>query len=164
MRGTNGTYGRVFPQSFYTRGYIRKTPVTNGSQASQTSQGYRFVTEVKVNTYKEALESMVWQFAYRGVKDNKPILWTAGLSALEEAFDALGWDNPKYFEDTDGVICDVKGCQDWVSNQGFNWHDTGYWCLCSKHGFYKESQPAMKQRALDREASRGEDGCLSVSS
>jgi hypothetical protein len=35
----------------------------------------------------------VWQFAHRGTKDGKRVL-TARLSALEEAFDALDWDDP----------------------------------------------------------------------
>lgn len=52
---------------------------------------------------EQALESMVWQFAYRGVKDSKLALFTGGLSALEEAFSALGWDNPHVVEDTDSV-------------------------------------------------------------
>jgi hypothetical protein len=117
-------------------------------------------------SYKEALEGMVWQFAYRSVgKDNKSILWTGGLSALEGAFEALGWDNPKIIPDTDGVICDVEGCSEWVEAQGGMWADTGYWCLCAKHsGSCRKGnpQPQMKQRALAREASRGEDGCLST--
>ena len=37
---------------------------------------------------REALEGMVWQFGYRGVKSGRPIIWTGGLSALEEAFEA----------------------------------------------------------------------------
>ena len=118
-----------------------------------------------MNRYKEALESMVWQFAHRDTKDNKSIMWTGGLSALEEAFEALGWDDPKYFEDMDGVICDVEGCAEWVEAQGGMWRETGYWCLCRDHSrSYREGkpQPKMKQRAIDRETSRGEDGCLPI--
>jgi len=113
--------------------------------------------------YKEALEEMTWQFAYRGVKNGKSVMHTGGLSALESAFETLGWDDPKFFDDMDGFICDVKGCPEWVEAQGGMWRETGYWCLCSKHSqMYREGkpQPKMKQRAINREASRGEDGCL----
>lgn len=113
-----------------------------------------------MSKYKEALESMVWQFAHRGVKGGTSILYTGGLSALESAFEALGWEDPHVVEDCDLLICDVEGCAEFVTNQGVNWADKGYWCLCHNHGFSKEPFPKMKQRAIDREASRDEDGCL----
>lgn len=109
-----------------------------------------------MDKYRDVLEEMVWQFAHRGVKDGKSILWTGGLSALETAFEALGWDDPKFFEDMEG-ICDVEGCAEWTVSQGTAWGDTGYWCVCSKHSAsarQNELQPKMKQRAIDREASR----------
>lgn len=118
-----------------------------------------------MNKYEEALEEMVWQFAYRSTKNKKPILWTRGLSALESAFEVLGWPDPKYLEDMDGVICDVEDCAGWVVAQGGMWRETGYWCLCEKHSTaYREGkpQPRMKQRAIDREARRGEDGRLPI--
>ena len=113
--------------------------------------------------YKEALEEMVWQFAYRGTKNSKPILCTGGLSALETAFDVLDWDDPQYFNDMDGSICDVKSCAEWVVAQGGMWAESGYWCLCRHHSQASregKSQPKMKQRAINREASRDENGCL----
>lgn len=116
-----------------------------------------------MSKYKEALQDMVWQFAYRGTKNNKSIMLTGGLSALEGAFEALGWDDPKYFDDMDGVICDVEDCPGWVQAQGGMWADTGYWCLCGLHSkAYRdgEPQPQMKARAIAREASRGSDGSL----
>jgi hypothetical protein len=116
-----------------------------------------------VNKYKEALKSMVWQFGYRTVRGNKSAITTGGLSALEEAFEVLGWADPKYIKDTDGCICDVKGCADWVVAQGGMWAETGYWMLCSDHSnAYRKGkpQPAMKARAITREASRDEYGCL----
>ena len=116
-----------------------------------------------MESFREALEDMVWQFAHRGVKGGKSVMHTGGLSALEGAFIALGWDDPKYVEDMDGSICDVDGCAEWVVAQGGMWREEGYWCLCRDHSrAYREGkhQPEMKQRALDREASRGEDGCL----
>ena len=110
--------------------------------------------------YREALEEMVWQFAYKGVKNGKSVLHTGGLSALENAFEALGWSDPYYTGDLEGVICDVKGCAEFATSGGMNWHDKGYWRLCHIHGFSQDICPEMKQRALDREASRGDDGCL----
>ena len=113
-----------------------------------------------MNIYKEALESMVWQFAYRGTREGKPILYNGGLSALEEAFGTLGWENPHVLEDSasmDGVTCDVAGCMEFTVAQGGMWADTGYWCLCEKHSPLSRQgnkQPEMKQRALDREARR----------
>lgn len=118
-----------------------------------------------MSKYKDALEDMVWQFAYRGIRDGKSIMWTGGLSALEGAFGALGWDSPKYFEDMNGVICDVEGCPGWVVAQGGMWRETGYWCLCSDHSRVHQEgkpQPQMKTRAIKREASRGKDGCLPI--
>jgi len=119
-----------------------------------------------MNIYKEALEDMVWQFAYRGTKDDKSILWTGGQSALEHAFNVLDYDDPKFIDDIDGCICDVEGCPEWVEAQGGMWSDTGYWCLCRIHSdAYRKGkpQPGMKQRAIDREASRNsETGCLPI--
>ena len=43
---------------------------------------------------REALEDMVWQFAYRGTYEGRENLHTGGLSALESAFDALGISDP----------------------------------------------------------------------
>jgi len=105
---------------------------------------------------KSALESMVWQFGHHSVKDGKPIIWTGGLSALEEAFEALGWQDPKIIEDCD-AICDVEGCAEWVVCQGTAWEDKGYWMVCSEHSSQaREGKPfpLMKKRAIDREISR----------
>jgi len=109
-----------------------------------------------MNKCRDALEAMVWQFGYQGVRDGKPIIWTGGLSALEEAFEALGWEDPRFVEDSD-AICDVEGCPEWTVSQGVAWEDTGYWHICHKHSAAarnNELQPQMKQRAIDREASR----------
>ncbi len=45
------------------------------------------------NKYKEALEDMVNQFAFS--LDDPPRLTTGGLSALEHAFQVLGYPDPK---------------------------------------------------------------------
>lgn len=116
-----------------------------------------------MNTYKEALEEMVWQFAFRSVRGDKSILWTGCNSVLEGAFKTLGWTDPKFIEDIDGTICDVESCPGWVVAQGGMWKETGYWCLCDEHSSDSRKgkpQPKMKQRAVDREASRDENGRL----
>ena len=43
---------------------------------------------------REALIDMVWQFAYEGTKNGKGVMRTGGLSALEDAFVALGLSDP----------------------------------------------------------------------
>ena len=107
----------------------------------------------------EALESMVWQFAYRGVKGRKLMIWTGGLSALEEAFEAIGWKDPHILSATEAqdVICEIKRCVEW-SVSGGPWYDGGpYLHLCSEHhqAIKKElPQPTIKGFALRREATR----------
>ncbi len=57
------------------------------------------LAEPKPDEKRGALVSMVSQFGYRGTKDGKVIISTGGLSALEEAFEALCWDDPHYMPD-----------------------------------------------------------------
>ena len=49
--------------------------------------------EDNIKRLKDALEDMVNQFAYSF--DNPPRIGTGGLSALEHAFDVLGYPDPK---------------------------------------------------------------------
>ena len=112
---------------------------------------------------REALESMVWQFAHSGTRGGKPILHTGGLSALEYAFEALGWADPYYLSDaeTETTCCEVMGCYE-QSTIGSHWGDL-YLRLCSKHGrlcWDGGKIPAVKSHAIEREANRGPDGCL----
>ena len=49
-----------------------------------------------LDKYKDALEDMVNQFAYPGIPvKGVSSISTGGLSALEEAFDALGYSDPQ---------------------------------------------------------------------
>lgn len=103
---------------------------------------------------KEALESMIWQFGYRGVKDGKPIIGTGGMSALENAFDALGWNDPYFIDEVENT-CEIDGCMEEPSS-GTHWGEL-YLSLCYKHSKMLrdgEKRPAIKQWALDREAAR----------
>ncbi len=106
---------------------------------------------------RDALESMVWQFGYRGVGNGKPIIWTGGLSALEEAFEALGWDDPHDLPE-EGCTCDVVGCLE-PDTCGMHWAkgDDMYLRLCSKHAedsWEGLPRPPIKQYRIDKEAKR----------
>lgn len=79
---------------------------------------------------EEALDSMVRQFGYSG----NGIRTTGGLSALEEAFDALGWDDPSPLDKEE--MCDEPGCTE-PTSCGFP-TPNGYRRTCGKH--YREAQ------------------------
>jgi len=109
-----------------------------------------------VQEWRVALEDCALQFGYRV---EGPAISTAGLSALEDAFDLLGWDDPHPLDESQG--CDIKGCRH-PSTSGLIWGDL-YLRLCHNHTsdcFVKKDRPAVKQHALDREATRGPDGVL----
>ena len=53
---------------------------------------------------KEALIDMMWQFAYRGTYEGRENLHTGGLSALEDAFSALGISDPITVIDFEAAI------------------------------------------------------------
>lgn len=103
---------------------------------------------------KEALEDMVFQFGYQGVVKGKPVISTGGLSALESAFSALGWDNPHILPEK-GNTCEISGCMDEIAS-GQNWGDM-YLSLCSYHSRMlrdKKERPAVKKYAIKRELTR----------
>jgi len=105
--------------------------------------------------YAEVLEDMVWQFGYRGVKNNQPVIHTGGLSALESAFEALGWDDPHYLPNAEGYCCEIEGCVE-EDTCGLHWESL-YLRLCSKHAkdcWEGKPLPKVKQWAIDREAKR----------
>lgn len=79
---------------------------------------------------REALEGMVWQFAARFAKDGRRYLGTSGLSALEDAFEALGWPDPRPCDGTD-LGCSEPGCAEW-STAGRPTVD-GYKWFCGEH-------------------------------
>lgn len=67
---------------------------------------------------RAALEDMVYQFAY---PNDDGGITTGGLSALERAFDVLGWSDP---HETPDLTCDEPGCRKhiscgWPSKQGY---------------------------------------------
>lgn len=57
---------------------------------------------------KKALISLMWQFAYYGTKNNVAVMHTGGLSALEDAFSALGLSDPITVENFEAAIKNTK--------------------------------------------------------
>ena len=62
--------------------------------------------------FRGVVKDLVWQFAYRGNDHSGKWLSTGGLSALEGAFKALGWNDPYYVE---GGGCEHPGCKAWAT-------------------------------------------------
>lgn len=56
---------------------------------------------------RDTVVDLLYQFAYTGTKDGVPALDTGGLSALEGAFDILGWDDPHLIPEQ---ACEEPGC------------------------------------------------------
>jgi len=86
-------------------------------------------------------------------------LWMLGYKAAHKSNDSeMDNSNEPYFG-----WCDVEGCEKEGANGGNCWRETGYWTVCLDHSasFREgESQPKMKDYAIFREESRGEDGIL----
>ena len=73
-----------------------------------------------------ALESMVWQFAYRS---DHGTLYTGGLSALEDAFEVLDWEDPHEVDPSN--LCDEPGCRRFPTCGTLT--PGGYRSTCSVH-------------------------------
>ncbi len=85
-------------------------------EAWDSADSHVIELQARIAELESALTSMVYQFAI--YSDNGFI--TAGLSALEEAFDALDWAQPHR---DPRVECDKNGCTKHVSVI-----DHGKWC------------------------------------
>jgi len=119
-----------------------------------------FISEPRA--VKDALEGMIWQFAYRGNTrtTGEPMLYCGGLSALEDAFSALGWDDPHIIEDP-SLECDVEGCHRF-SGPSVTW-DGMYSMICTEHHSEEcdgKPRPKMKETAIKRESLRDKDNVL----
>lgn len=100
----------------------------------------RLSEEAGVGDLREALEGMVEQFGYRSRNGRGRFFFTGGLSALEDAFDSLGWDDPHYVK---GGGCEVRGCGEWatcvapyprsLARKGTPPDEAGFGFLCSEH-------------------------------
>lgn len=84
---------------------------------------------------RDALEAMVDQYAYRGVKDGSAVIHTGGMGALEMAFRALGYDDPHR---TPHFECDHPDCHE-HAEAGTN-TPSGYRRLCVKHYIATEKE------------------------
>ena len=83
---------------------------------------------------REALDDMVNQFAE---SNDRGEYHTSGLSALEGAFDVLGWDDPHPMPAE--LLCDVLGCN---RRSTCGWNSTaGYRRTCG--GCYRILAPAL---------------------
>ena len=87
----------------------------------------------EIAALRAALEDMVRQFAYWS--NSAGGIWTGGLSALEEAFDILGWDDPYPLPDR---RCDEPGCMEdgtvgWPTRPGGTGLNGGYRTTCWDH-------------------------------
>lgn len=106
-----------------------------------------------VRAYREELQGLVWQFGHRTVFDGRLAITPGGLSALESAFEALGWDEQHFVGDEHA--CEIDGCQRWPV-MGSKW-DGLYMALCSEHGSMMTNGsaiPPVRQAAIDRAATR----------
>ncbi|HEY6568592.1 MAG TPA: hypothetical protein VI341_13835 [Actinomycetota bacterium] len=98
-----------------------------------SSSGWSLVRTEGLAETREALESMALQFGYWS--DGVGGIGTGGLSALEEAFDVLGWDDPHPLPER---RCDEPGCmQDgtmgWPTRPGGTGPNGGYRRTCWGH-------------------------------
>jgi hypothetical protein len=84
---------------------------------------------------REALEDMVCQFAYWS--DGVGGYTTGGLSALEDAFEVLGWSNPHPAPE---ACCDELGCK---RRADCGWPSpTGYRRTCGEHYAWRKMPDA----------------------
>lgn len=79
----------------------------------------------RMKTAKEVVEGLLHQFAYDATG---PALWTGGLSALEDGFTFMEWDDPYPIP---GLACDEPGC---IKRRTCGWPSpAGYRHTCGDH-------------------------------
>ena len=112
----------------------------------------------EVGEIRDALEDMTRQFAYSGTLKKTPVYTTGGLSALENAFDVLGWSDPQPCPENK---CEIKGCNEIATCVGANKDDIkgNFIRCCYKH--FKEADVA---RSLHPHEEKGceyhPNGCI----
>lgn len=75
----------------------------------------------------EAVQDLTQQFAYRINYNGKAAFSTGGLSALENAFDILGWDDPHPAPEYE---CQNPECHAWATCGTYT--RGGYKLLCGR--------------------------------
>ena len=86
------------------------------------------ILESRITALEETLASLVRQFAYTGKTNGRLYMYTGGLSALEDAFELLGYPDPKPTPERE---CAVSGCSS-EATCGMPTPD-GYKRICAKH-------------------------------
>ena len=110
------------------------------------------INEQEIEDLGNALLAVVWRFAIRSVKGRQLLLCTDGEVALEDAFRALGWQDPHEVQ-AQGNACEVEQCFDWAV-MGQEWKGL-YLNLCQRHlddAVEGYRRPRIKEWALAREA------------
>ena len=98
--------------------------------------------QIRAN-WRELVEDLVFQFGHHSHNGRGKYLTTGGLSALEGAFDALGWDDPHYVKDGG---CEHSGCKAW-DTCGTPTPD-GYKRLCGEHYRALRDDQAVRSEKL----------------
>lgn len=111
-------------------------------QALLEAAAARDYAERETQRLREALEGMVCQFAYWASPAGG--YGTGGLSALEEAFDVLGWDDPHPAPE---ARCDEPGCMEradcgWPTRPGGTGLNGGYRRTCFEHSKWAAPRPS----------------------
>lgn len=91
------------------------------------------VKAVKEDDMRAFAEDVVYQFGYYGQHKGRLHIIHAGLSALEWAFDILGWENPHPAPEYE---CEIDGCTERAIYGRLT--KDGYKRVCVKH--FKELQ------------------------
>ena len=106
----------------------------------------------RVKALEEGIEDLLCQFAYETKYKGWPALGTAGLSALENGFDLIGWLDPQIAK---WRCCQVIGCREHIS--GGSPIPGGYAMICSEHLNLNHSKLRFSKKCY---APRDESGIL----
>jgi hypothetical protein len=122
--------GKCSPPWEHAAGAMKDTYLrsTDAVLAEMERQGFVLRKKDEITSEWGALEVMVRQFAIQTVKDGVTSLWTGGLSALEEAFAVLGWNDPHPCPEG---ACQHPGCDQWATCGTPT--SEGYKRLCYEH-------------------------------
>jgi len=74
----------------------------------EAAEFYKDINQQKYADAREIIESLCYQFGYQTYKNGVPCLGSAGLSALEDAFVILGWENPHPVPEMACELCGKK--------------------------------------------------------
>jgi hypothetical protein len=98
----------------------------------------------------ETINGLVWQFAFQGHNKKGKWLSTGGLSALEDAFAVLKWEDPHYIREGG---CQHPECKAW-DTCGTPTPD-GYKRLCGEHYRLLRAKMDAEVKEMDRWENEG---------